>query len=66
MEEEELQVALAISASLIDQEVTCHDVIESSRLAQHHVTTLVTSDKHFSIKTYDSESRGQEAQQRNH
>ena len=32
MEEEELQVALAISASMIDQEVCSHEVVESSRL----------------------------------
>ena len=32
MEEEELQVALAISASLIEQEISCHEVVESSRL----------------------------------
>lgn len=34
MEEEELQVALAISASLTDQEV---EIAECSRLAQYHV-----------------------------
>ena len=34
MEEEELQVALAISASLIDQEIPCQEVLaECSRLA---------------------------------
>ena len=33
MEEEELQVALAISASLIDQEIPCQEVAECSRLA---------------------------------
>ena len=33
MEEEELQVALAISASLTYQESSCHEVFEISRLA---------------------------------
>lgn len=33
MEEEELQVALAISASLTDQESSCHEIFDISRLA---------------------------------
>ena len=52
MEEEELQVALAISASLIDHKSSCHQIGESSRLAPSTIYNIYNNEVVWKLHTY--------------